>query len=258
MSVSLLTGCAANSSIKEGSTIDDFISDINGKELGLLLKKEHESVLFDFQSGKTDKDYGLVGVRVAFEPAAQYCRRDQGFLIAEDKEKIDRFMLPTKISCIKNNSAIWSIKPNYSDYRVAFVDFSDVYVFHVTLNPVRYDSEPSEVINREDVKPQLYQESLAGVRNNNYGDMAILNYCLDYPTPVYKGCRDFAEKVRTDEGYEWRMFQSLDLPVSQKKARDESKKYNNTVLVEDRELLGIAKKSYFQNLKSPWLRVTWI
>lgn len=94
---------------------------------------------------------------------------------------------------------------------------------------------------RESVKPQPAQKA-EDVRNNPYTDMQILDYCIDYPNQVYTGCRSFAEKVRTDEAYEWKVFQSLNLPVSVKKARDESKKYSNTVLVSDRELMQVANQ----------------
>jgi len=78
------------------------------------------------------------------------------------------------------------------------------------------------------------------IRNNPYSDMQVLNYCMDYPNQIYTECRSFAEKVRTDEAYEWKVFQSLNLPLSVKKARDESKKYSNTVLVTDGELFQVA------------------
>jgi hypothetical protein len=94
---------------------------------------------------------------------------------------------------------------------------------------------------KESVKPQSAQKA-EDVRNNPYTDMQILNYCIDYPNQVYTECRSFAEQVRTDEAYEWKVFQSLNLPVSVKKARDESKKYSNTVLVSDRELMQVANQ----------------
>ena len=247
--LSALTGCSSIGAIKEGTTIDDFIENMNGKNLGLLLKREDEGVLFQSQSGKFDKDYGLVGIKVAFEPASQYCAKEDGILVAEDKKMFSKFSLPTKITCYKNATPIWSILPNYSNYRVLFVEFSGVNVFYLTLNPVKSGPEAYTAGKGSQKGKQLTQVSKLKTRNNNYGDMTILNYCFDYPTPVYQGCRGFAEKVRKDESYEWKLFQSLNLSMSQKKAREESKKYNGSELVSDRELLGLAKKMILPNFK---------
>ncbi len=87
------------------------------------------------------------------------------------------------------------------------------------------------------------QVKTENVRNNSYGDIEILNYCLDKPYAIYTACRSFSSKVRNDKAYEWKIFQSLRLSIAQKKARVESQQYNNTVLVSDLELMRVADQT---------------
>jgi hypothetical protein len=66
--LTLLTGCASDPSVNNGSSPEEYAKNMFAKGYDFLLKNKGDPVLVSSLSGVPDDKYGIVGLRVAFEP----------------------------------------------------------------------------------------------------------------------------------------------------------------------------------------------
>ncbi len=227
----LLTACASNPKPQKGTNVKEFVTALKGLEYNFNM---FPKIISESLDGSRHEKWGIVGLRSTFRPAAEHCAVDGGELVPSDKVYKSRRYLPQRIHCKKGEEELWEIRVEYKGVRVEhYPNMNNVSWYFVTLYPTYYPGN---------------------TRHNKYGDMEILKYCKEYPIKVYNDCRNFAQKAREEKAFEWQLFQSLNLPINKKKAREDSKKYNNTYLLTDNELNSFATSrvlpKYQQSLRS--------
>lgn len=129
----VLSGCAGNPSPSSGSSAEEFASNLKGKEYNFLLGQVSLNLSV---SGAKDDVYGLVGLKIAFEPFVAHCNQDGGTIYVGEKKNFAGQYLPIKLTCLKSTQPIWEVSPNYSNYYRFFAKVNSTYWYYVTLNPL--------------------------------------------------------------------------------------------------------------------------
>lgn len=116
-------------------------------------------------------------------------------------------------------------------------------IFSISLPACVQPPQPSSL---DGVRPSIVAPKVV-----IYSVAEIAAYCKNSAPQIYEKCWSIARQVRTDRQLEWQIFQSLPLPIQEKKMRDESKKYYNAALITSRELALYANVAVTPKFRAP-------